>query len=169
MRPELKEYNLDKLFAATFRVARNLGSSTPGEIKNVLKYTPYVSGLLEPVLATGQPAVTFFDLFNDYYSNIINAKENGKKVVMTTFCFDPSVFYAIDNLAPVTLEIGTALTSMLWKRGSADFMDYCTELGFSETGCSSQRGAMGAYLADLGAEINLVALPPSFLIYPITV
>lgn len=158
MRPELKEYNLDKLFAATFRVARNLGKCSPGEIKNVLKYTPYVSRLLEPVLATGQPAVTFFDLFNDYYSNIINAKENGKKVVMTTFCFDPSIFYAIDNLAPVTLEIGTALTSMLWKRGSSDFMDYCTELGFSETGCSSQRGAMGAYLSGLGAEINLVAL-----------
>ena len=35
--------------------------------------------------------------------------------------------------APVTLEIGSALTSMLWKRGSSDFMDYCTEIGFSET------------------------------------
>jgi benzoyl-CoA reductase/2-hydroxyglutaryl-CoA dehydratase subunit BcrC/BadD/HgdB len=158
MRPKLKEYNLDKLFAATFMVARNLGSSTPGEIKNVLKYTPYVSGLLEPILATGKPSITFFDLFYDYYSNIINAEENGKKVVMTTFCFDPSIFYAIDNLAPVTLEIGTALTTMLWKRGSSDFMDYCTEIGFSETGCSSQRGAMGAYLAGLGAKINLVAL-----------
>lgn len=158
MRPELKEYNLDGLFSATFKVSRNLGTSTPGEIETVLKYTPYVSALLEPVLATGKPSITFFDLFNDYYSAIVNAKENGKKVVMTTFCFDPSLFYAIDNLVPVTLEIGTALTSMLWKRGSTDFMDYCTELGFSETGCSSQRGAMGAYLAGLGAEINLVAL-----------
>ncbi len=158
MRPELTEYNLDKLFAGTFMVARNLGSSTPGEIKTVLKYTPYVSSLLEPLLATGQPSITFFDLFYDYYSNIINAEENGKKVVMTTFCFDPSIFYAIDNLVPVTLETGTALTTMLWKRGSSDFMDHCTELGFSETGCSSQRGTMGAYLAGLGAKIDLVAL-----------
>ncbi|KPA18948.1 2-hydroxyglutaryl-CoA dehydratase, partial [Candidatus Magnetomorum sp. HK-1] len=158
MRPELKEYNLDWLFASTFSVAKNLSNSTPGELANVFKYTPYASGLLEPVLETGKPAITFLDLFGDYYTNIVNAKENGKKVVMTTFCFDPAIFYAVDNLLPVTLEIGTALTSMIWKRGSTDFMDYCTEIGFSETGCSSQRGAMGAYLAGLGAQIDIVAL-----------
>ncbi len=158
MRPELKEYNLDWLFAATFNVSKNLCNATPGELKSMFNYIPYVKGLLEPLLATGKPAMTFLDFFGDYYTNIINAKNNGKKVVMTTFCFDPSVFYALDNIVPVTLEIGSALTSMLWKRGSTDFMDYCTEIGFSETGCSSQRGAMGAYLAGLGAQIDLVAL-----------
>ena len=158
MRPELKEYDLDWLFASTFAVAKQLGGCTQGEIENVFKYTPYVSGLLKPVLATGPPAVTFCDLLCDYYTNIVNAKENGKKVVMTTFCFDPAIFYAVDNLIPVTLEIGTAITTLLWKRGSMDFMDYCTEIGFSETGCSSQRGAMGAYLSGTGANIDLVAL-----------
>lgn len=158
MRPELKEYNLDWLFASTFNVSKHLCNATPKELKSMFKYIPYVRGLLEPLLATGKPAMTFLDFFGDYYTDIINAKRDGKKVVMTTFCFDPSVFYAVDNVVPVTLEIGTALTSMLWKRGSTDFMDYCTEIGFSETGCSSQRGAMGAYLAGLGADIDLVAL-----------
>ncbi|MCP4118937.1 MAG: 2-hydroxyacyl-CoA dehydratase [Desulfobacteraceae bacterium] len=158
MRPELKEYNLDWLFASTFNVSKHLCNSTPKELEAMFKYIPYVKGLLEPLLATGKPAMTFLDFFGDYYTDIIDAKKNGKKVVMTTFCFDPSIFYAVDNVVPVTLEIGTALTSMLWKRGSTDFMDYCTEIGFSETGCSSQRGAMGAYLAGLGADIDLVAL-----------
>jgi len=158
MRPELKEYNLDWLFASTFSVAKNLGKSSPDELEYVYKYIPYVRPLLKPVLETGKPALTFLDLFGDYYTDIVNAKENGKKVVMTTFCFDPCIFYAVENLLPVTLEIGTALTSLAWKRGSTDFMDYCTEIGFSETGCSSQRGAMGAYLAGLGAQIDLVAL-----------
>jgi benzoyl-CoA reductase/2-hydroxyglutaryl-CoA dehydratase subunit BcrC/BadD/HgdB len=156
MRPEIKEYNLDWFFASTFKVAKNLGNATPSEIETVFKYTPYVSSLLRPVLATGKPAIPFLELLGSYYSDIINAKENGKKVVMSTFCFDPSIFFAVENLVPVTLEIGTAITSLLWKRGSGDFMDYCTEIGFSETGCSSQRGAMGAYLSGTGAEIDLV-------------
>lgn len=158
MRSELKEYNLDWLFASTFSVAKNLGKGTGREIANVLKYAPYVGKLLEPILATGKPAYSMLDIFSDYYSNIVAAEDNGKKVVMTTFCFDPSIFYAVNNLVPVTLEIGTAITTMLWKRGSTDYMDFCTEIGFSETGCSSQRGAMGAYLSGMGAKIDLVAL-----------
>ena len=158
MRPELTEYNMDWLFAATFNVAKNLGNASAAELEEMFPYIPYFSPLLEPVLETGKPAMTLMDLFGDYYTDIVNARENGKKVVMTTFCFDPCIFYAVDNLLPVTLEIGTALTSMLWKRGTVEFMDYCTELGFSETGCSSQRGAMGAYLAGLGADIDFVAL-----------
>jgi benzoyl-CoA reductase/2-hydroxyglutaryl-CoA dehydratase subunit BcrC/BadD/HgdB len=158
MRPEIKEYNLDGLFAATFSISKNLCNATAGELKAVYKYIPYVRPMLEPLLATGTPAMTFLDLLGDYYQEIVNARKNHKKVVMTTFCFDPLIFHAIENLVPVTLEIGTAITSLLWKRGSADFMDYCTEVGFSETGCSSQRGAMGAYLAGCGAKIDLIAL-----------
>lgn len=158
MRPELMEYDLDWLFAATFNVAKKLDKATPKEIAALMRYTPYFSGLLKPLLETGKPAITYLDLFSEYYTNIVQARENGKKVVMTTFCFDPVIFYAVDNLVPVTLEIGTALTSLLWKRGSHDFMDFCTEIGFSETGCSSQRGAMGGYLAGAGAQIDLIAL-----------
>lgn len=158
MRPELMEYNLDWLFAATFNVAKKMSNATPKELEGLFRYTPYVSGLLKPVLETGKPAITFFDLFSDYYTHIVQAREKGKKVVMTTFCFDPVIFYAMENLVPVTLEIGTALTSMLWKRGTHDFMDFCTEVGFSETGCSSQRGVMGGYLAGAGAHIDLIAL-----------
>ncbi len=158
MRSALKEYPLDLLFARTFEVARKLGRSTEKERAILLKSVPYVSGLLKQILAIGRPALTFLELMSDYYRNLINAKEEGKKVVMTTFCFDPTIFYAFDNLVPVTLEVGTVITSILWKRGSYDFMDFCTEVGFSETGCSSQRGTMGAYLAGAGVDIDMVAI-----------
>ncbi|MDA8141011.1 MAG: 2-hydroxyacyl-CoA dehydratase family protein [Desulfobacteraceae bacterium] len=158
MRPALKEYPLDLLFARTFQVAQKLGRSTEKERAILLQSVPYVSGLLGPILSIGQPAITFLELMADYYGNLINAKKEGKKVVMTTFCFDPTIFYAFGNLVPVTLEVGTVITSILWKRGSFDFMDFCTEVGFSETGCSSQRGTMGAYLSGAGVEIDLVAV-----------
>jgi hypothetical protein len=158
LRPELKEYPLDQLFARTFQLARKAGRATPKEQALLLKSVPYVSGLLEPMLALGQPAITFLGMLADYYTDLVNAKAQGKKVVMTTFCFDPTVFYAFDNLVPVTLEVGTVITSILWKRGAYDFMDFCTEVGFSETGCSSQRGTMGAYLAGAGVDIDMVAV-----------
>jgi hypothetical protein len=158
MRPELKEYPLDGLFASTFGIARKIAGATEKERALLMRHVPYVSGLLGPLLSLGQPAHTFIDLFADYYGNLVTAKEKGKKVVMTTFCFDPILLYAFDNLAPVTLEVGTVITSILWKRGSFDFMDFCTEVGFSETGCSSQRGTMGAYLAGCGVDIDMVAI-----------
>lgn len=158
MRPELKEYNLDWLFAATFNVAMNTGKASGKESRLMLDHIPYVRGLLEPLLRLGKPAVTFLELLGEYYTTLVHARETGKKVVMTTFCFDPIVFYAFGNLAPVTLEVGTVITSLLWRRGSYDFMDFCTEVGFSETGCSSQRGAMGAYLAGVGVPIDMVAI-----------
>ena len=157
MRPELKEYDLDWLFAATFSIAKKLPGASEKEIEGLLKYVPYFKGLLGPLLSAGPPAYTFIDIFADYYTELIQAKERGKKVAMTTFCFDPSIFYAMD-IVPVTLEVGTVITSILWKRGAFDFMDFCTEVGFSETGCSSQRGTMGAYLAGAGVDIDVVAI-----------
>ena len=100
MRPELKEYNLDWLFAATFNVSKNLCNATANELKGMFKYIPYVRPLLEPLLATGKPAMTFLDFFGDYYTDIVRARENNKKVVMTTFCFDPSVFHISIRIEP---------------------------------------------------------------------
>jgi benzoyl-CoA reductase/2-hydroxyglutaryl-CoA dehydratase subunit BcrC/BadD/HgdB len=158
MRPELKEYALDLLFARSFEIARKTARSSEKERTYLMKTVPYISGILEPILEQGKPAITFIELLCDYYTNIVNAKANGKKVVMTTFCFDPTIFYAFSNLVPLTLEVGSVICSFLWKRGSFDFMDFCTEVGFSETGCSAQRGTLGAYLSGTGAEIDMVAI-----------
>jgi hypothetical protein len=35
------------------------------------------------------------------------------------------------------------------RKGTAEYMDYCCEVGFTETSCSAQRGSFGAYLAGL--------------------
>jgi hypothetical protein len=42
------------------------------------------------------------------------------------------------------------------KRGTAEFRDYCSELGFTETSCSSQRGSLGAYLCGLATSLDFV-------------
>ncbi|ETR73142.1 MAG: hypothetical protein OMM_07126, partial [Candidatus Magnetoglobus multicellularis str. Araruama] len=83
------------------------------------------------------------------------AHDRGKQRCMTTFCFSPIVLLAMD-IVPVVMEPLTVLPSILWKRGTYDFMNYCFEAGLSETSCSSQRGALGAYLADLCQPIDFI-------------
>ena len=86
---------------------------------------------------------------------MINAKEKGFKTAITTFCFSPAIFYAMD-IVPICLEVLSVMLTFTYKRGTAEFLDYCNEVGYTETSCSSQRGTLGAYLAGIGAEIDMI-------------
>ncbi|MFA6034457.1 MAG: 2-hydroxyacyl-CoA dehydratase family protein, partial [Myxococcota bacterium] len=79
----------------------------------------------------------------------------GRKRAITTFCFSPTIMYALD-IVPVCLETLTVIMTMAYRRGTAEFLDFCNEAGFTETSCSSQRGTLGAYLAGVGGGIDMV-------------
>lgn len=86
-----------------------------------------------------------------WLEDLINAKERGKKTVLTTYCYPVGILHAFD-CAPVNCEVLTAYGNLIFPRGLSDFLDYCVEAGMTETSCSGQRGSMGAYLAGLGTE-----------------
>jgi len=65
------------------------------------------------------------------------------------------ILYAF-NVQPIALEVWSVLGTIVLKRGTAEFLDYCSELGFTETSCSAQRGALGAYLSGLGVKPDFV-------------
>ena len=157
MRPELKEYNFDWMLWATTEIAYKTLRGTEKEYKKMLNYMPYFRGLLDLFVLYGEPGIKFLELIKTVLSNIINAHDNGKKLGMTTFCFSPIIFYAMD-IVPVILEPLTVLPTVLWKRGTFDYMDYCFELGFTETSCSSQRGSLGAYLANLCEQVDFIVV-----------
>ena len=155
MRPEIKAYHFDWMLWATLEHASKAADGTPGELAHLYRYIPYYKGILDPVLREGEPGIVFLKCINRYLRNIINARREGKKVAATTFCFLPGLFYALD-VVPVTLEILSALGGLMWQRGMYDYLDYACEVGFTETSCSSQRGALGAYLAGLGEKIDFI-------------
>lgn len=155
MRPEIKEYNFDWLLWSTLSAAGKLSEGSRKERDRMLKYIPYFKGILDTLLAEGKPGELFLKMLGEYTENIMTAKEKGNKLGITTFCFSPAIFYAM-NIMPITFEVMTVLAGAMWKRASYDYLDFCTEVGFSETGCSSQRGALGAYLAGLSEEIDVV-------------
>jgi len=157
MRPEVYEYQFDWMLWRTLEAASKVGDGFNKEYRYMLPYIPYFRGIVEPFINLGETGITFFKLIDRYLENIMTAHQKGKKIAMTTFCFSPSILYAMD-IIPVTLEVMTVLGSVMWKRGATDYMDYCVELGFTETSCSAQRGSLGAYLAGLGQDVDFLVI-----------
>ncbi|MBU2511050.1 2-hydroxyacyl-CoA dehydratase family protein [bacterium] len=155
MRPEIKEYNYDWMLGSLLKVASEIGNSSEKEIQYLTNYIPYFKGTLSVLLREGEVGTCFIRLLDKYFDNILTAHQNSKKISAITFCLSPALFHAM-NIVPVTLEVMTGLAGLLWKRGAYDYLDYGCELGFTETSCSSQRGALGAYLAGLGEEIDFL-------------
>ncbi len=155
MRQELKEYRFDWMLHSCFSSAGRLKNGTEKEYRYSMNYIPYFRGTVESVLGAGEPGQKFIELTAKYLDNMINAKERGFKTAVTTFCFSPAIFYAMD-IMPICLEVVSVMMTFAYKRGTAEFLDYCNEVGYTETSCSSQRGSIGAYLAGLGADIDMI-------------
>ncbi|MBF0101191.1 MAG: 2-hydroxyacyl-CoA dehydratase [Desulfobacterales bacterium] len=157
MRPELSEYPFDWMLWRSLISASRLKHGSEKEYQSALRYIPYFKGVVNTIYNMGSPGQKFLKIIETYVERIVTAKENNRKVAMTTFCFSPALLHAMD-IVPVSLEPMTVLGSVMWKRGCLDYMDFCTDIGFSETGCSSQRGSMGAYLARAASEIDFIVI-----------
>lgn len=155
MRPEIKEYPYDWLMGQMLVAAAQLPRGSTKETQMALKYLPNFRGVAESFIAAGPPGIEFLNMLARYYDNILSARDRGKPIAATTFCNSPAILYAMD-IVPATFEALTAVGGMVWKRGMFDYMDYCCEVGMPETSCSSQRGALGAVLAGLFEDIDLV-------------
>jgi len=154
MRKETREYKFDWMMWTTFAAASRLKHGTPKEYEAASKYIPNFSKISEAILSTGEPGQKFIESCGKYMENIVFAKERGKRTAITTFCFSPAIFYAMD-IVPICLEVLSVMMTFVYKRGTAEFLDYCNEAGFTETSCSSQRGSVGAYLAGIGADVDM--------------
>lgn len=155
MRQAHREYPFDWMLYSAFSAAARLKDGSDKEYRYAVECVPYFRGILDAVFSAGKPGQIFLKLAARYFENVSCARERGKKAAITTFCFSPTILYAFD-VVPICLEVLTAMMSLAYERGSAEFLDYCNQVGFTETSCSSQRGALGAYLAGVGAPIDMV-------------
>ncbi len=154
MRKETREYKFDWMLWNTFLAASHMKNGTDKEYRSALKYIPYFNRILEAIFSPGEPGKKFLEACAKYAENIVFAKERGHKTAVTTFCFSPAIFYAMD-IVPICLEVLTVMMTFVYRRGTAEFLDYCNEVGFTETSCSSQRGTVGAYLAGIGTDVDM--------------
>lgn len=151
MRPELTEYKYDWLLWAAMRQAPNMLKATKKEIESVFSLMPERRVMLESQLRMGDVAVKMAEGMAWYLEKIVKAHENNEKVCLTTFCYPVGILNAF-GCAALNMEMMSASGTYTWKRGCYDFLDYCSEVGMTETSCSGQRAGLGAYLAMAGTK-----------------
>ncbi len=155
MRPEMTEYNYDWLMGGVLRAASKVANGSQKETDLTYRYVPYFKGIAKSFIDAGEVGVQVLKLFDKYYENILTAHERGKKLAVITFCFSPSILYAMD-VVPICTELLTTLGNLVWKRGMFDYLDHACQVGLPETSCSSQRGALGAYFAGLCQPVDFI-------------
>ncbi len=157
MREEFTEYPFDWTLHQLFTSAARAKDGTDREYDRIMSRIGDLSHMADFIFGLGEPGALFMKGFSQYTEAIMTAHEKGKKLAFTTFCQSPAIFWAMD-VVPIVLEPMTVLGTMARKGGTAEYMDYCVECGFTETSCSSQRGAMGAYLAGMADQPDFVVI-----------
>ncbi|HNY64582.1 MAG TPA: 2-hydroxyacyl-CoA dehydratase family protein [Deltaproteobacteria bacterium] len=155
MKREIQEYPNDWILWSILHNASMSRDGTPGEYQKLLGMVPHFRDVLHSLVRQGEPGVIFLKLIDEYMINSITAHEQGKKAALTSFCVATPILYAFD-VVPLSLEVMTVISTLVLRRGTSDFLDYCCELGFTETSCSAQRGSLGAYLAGIAYRPDMV-------------
>ena len=155
MKKESMEYNYDWNLWKIILNASLSADGTRREYEALLEYVPHFRDILDIIVKEGEPGIKFLKLIQEYLHLLTTAHDRGKKAAMTTFCMATPVLHAFD-VAPLSLEPLSVMGTLVLKRGTAEFLDYCCELGFTETSCSAQRGALGAYLAGMGVTPDFI-------------
>jgi len=155
MKRETKEYHYDWNLWTILENAAKTYDGSRKEYETLLPYVYHYRDVLDNFVRQGEPGILFLKIIARYMKDCVTARERGKKVSMTTFCLAIPILYAF-GVQPIALEVWSVLGTVVLKRGTAEFLDYCCELGFTETSCSAQRGALGAYLSGLGIKPDFI-------------
>ncbi len=155
MKRETREYRFDWNLWTILECASKTQDGFRKEYAHLLDYVPHYAGVLEEFMRHGEPGQRFLKLLAEYMDMCVHAKQRGQTTALTTFCLAPPILYAFD-VVPLSLEAWTVLGTIVLERGTAEFLDHCCELGFTETSCSAQRGALGAWLAGLCTEMDFI-------------
>lgn len=151
MRKEYKEYDFDAMVGSMMSIGALLADGTEKECYGMLNYAPHFRDIFEGILGAGEPGMMFIKMANNFLQEVLTAHDRGKKICLGTFTLPPSLMRPFD-IIPLWVEPMTALGALMWQRGVTEYLNHCCELGFSETACSGQRGALGAILAGLGVK-----------------
>jgi hypothetical protein len=149
MKKETREYNYDWMLWSSVSAAAKAADGTQKEFESLKRVVPNFRNILSAFLRHGEPGKLFLKMSEEYLTDIMTAHALGKKICLGTFVSAKHLIFAFDNVVPSWAEIMTVFGTMVMRRGTAEYMDYCCEVGFTETSCSAQRGSFGAYLAGL--------------------
>ena len=154
MKKESMEYNYDWNLWTIILNASLSADGTRREYEALLEYVPHFRDILTIIVKEGEPGIKFSSS-----SRVPPPPDNGARSgqkgrhdhLLHGYSRPACLRRGAAELEPLSV-MGT----LVLKRGTAEFLDYCCELGFTETSCSAQRGALGAYLAGMGVTPDFI-------------
>jgi hypothetical protein len=156
MKKETREYNYDWVLWSIISAASTSRDGTDKEYESLKRVIPSLRNVLDTLLRHGETSKLFMKMAAEYLTDVMTAHEQGKKLCLGTFVSAKHLFFAFDNVVPAWAEIMTVFGTLALRKGTAEYMDYCCEVGFTETSCSAQRGSFGAYLAGLAEKPDFI-------------
>jgi benzoyl-CoA reductase/2-hydroxyglutaryl-CoA dehydratase subunit BcrC/BadD/HgdB len=85
----------------------------------------------------------YYRMLTQYFSNIMNAKNEGKKIALHTVFVPSEILYAMD-IVPMHAETTTWMTA-IFTGGSSEVLAESARMGLATEICSAHRGLAGAY------------------------
>lgn len=85
----------------------------------------------------------YYQMLTEYFSNILNAKKNGKKLALHTVFVPAEILYAMD-IVPIHAETTTWMTAIFTGEEN-DVLAESAKMGLATEICSAHRGLAGAY------------------------
>ena len=116
------------------------------KVERMLKMIPeerigMIGGFMDP--ERYKIGISAMKAFATYIRDLQSGRDEGKKVLLHSLNFPPEIFHAMD-VAPFFTGLLTTLVINMFPDGAEKYIDYCHELGLSDSLCSSQLGGVGA-------------------------
>jgi len=132
------------------KTIRNFGSYTENEVKGLLDlFVSEQAHTLRSFLDKrhdGAGLKFLREILGGHVVEAMEAKENGKKVVMIPFNFPPEVVHAFENAVPYTTEVITTIGVNALAHQGEPYWDYAISLGIPDFVCSANTIALGSVL-----------------------
>lgn len=136
------------------------------EVEGVLHILPKdMASTIEAVLAPRirKTSIVFLKGFQEWFDGALEAKAQGKKIILVPFNFPPELVYCFENAYPLTSEVLTVCGVAALEGQGERYWDFAMGLGLPDYLCSSNTIELGSALtgADFEPDAVISAAPGS--------
>jgi benzoyl-CoA reductase/2-hydroxyglutaryl-CoA dehydratase subunit BcrC/BadD/HgdB len=117
--------------------------NTKGRIETLVKSCQVIERMNRNRPEVKRSENLYYRMLTEYFTNIMNAKKNGKKLALHTVFVPAEILYAMD-IVPMHAETTTWMTAIFTGESSSVLAE-SARMGLATEICSAHRGLAGAY------------------------
>ena len=152
----------DRVYSLFSIVGRLKEEMSPEEVEGMLRVLPpdTYKALKSMLRQDLLPAtLAFMRMLKAWMDEAVQAREEGRKVILVPFNFPPELIHSFEGAFPLTSEVLSTLGVVALEGQGERYWDYAMGLGLPDHLCSSNTIALGSILT--GPDFSPDALVPS--------